>query len=163
MEREDLIKERNKLFEKYRNESAKNGKNGLIAFILACLGSVLLLNMAINNSSIKEQAFYTILFLSLGIVEFHRMNWNRKASKAENAHEFIAIYDKNKKIEKWINFIVIPIFAILFIVWEIYHGSLSSLLVFGIGVPLVYFIMRGPEIERKKEINRLRELTQETA
>lgn len=164
MEQEGLIKERDKLFEKYRNESAKNGKNGLIAFILVCLAfSVILINGAISHSSIKEQTLYTILFIGVFVEGFHRMNWNRKAGKAENAHEFIAIYDKNKRIEKIINFIVLSIFAILLIAWVIYKGSLSSLLILIIGVPLVFFIMRGEEDNRKNEINRLRELTHEIA
>ena len=163
MEREDLINEKNELFKKLKSESAKQAKTDLIGLTIVCLLiAVHIIYGAINHSDIMVQAFFTFLFFCGFIEIVHKLNWRGKVVKADNAQDFLTIYAKNKIITNWIDIILISIFMILFFVKELTRGSLAELLIIIIGVPLLYFITRGLSDNPKNDINRLRELTQQT-
>ena len=103
MEHNEKTNEIDRLFERVRSEFTKRAKAKTVIFFLfiLILASYVIM-LAVQHADMMEQLIYSLMFcLSVAMGSCY-MTWFNKLTKADNAQDFLAIYDKNKKMEKWL-------------------------------------------------------------
>lgn len=166
MEHEKLNIGKDELFESIKNEFAKQTKLRTIVFCIFCLLLGIyfctLIIGAIQNAGIKEQVFFAVMFplcIILGVIYKNR---NSKMANADSAQELLAVYDKHKKIDKWmVAYDVVLLLAIIITV--IFNGintsnGISFMLVFMLVIPTIFVL----SLKQTSKIEQLRELVKET-
>ena len=157
MEQEILNIGKDELFESIKSDFAKQAKPKSILFCFFCLiiGSKLLYE-TFHHAAIVYQLTISVFFFLLVLIGAAWINWYHKIAKTDNAQEFLTVYDKKKIIE-----IVSIVFGLLALVGIVI--SIKSELSFEL--PLVITLISLAVLThavKKKEINRLRELVQNT-
>ena len=157
MEQEILNIGKDELFESIRSDFAKQAKLKSILFCPFCLilGGKLLYD-TFHHAAIVYQLTISVFFFLLVLIGAAWINWYHKIAKTDNAQEFLTVYDKKKIIE--IVSIVVGLLALVGIVI-----SITSELSFDppLIITLISIAVLIPTV-KKKEINRLRELVQNT-
>lgn len=161
MEQEKLNIGKDELFESIKSAFAKQAKLGTIGFCIFCLllglYFVTIIIGAIQDVGIKELVFFVVMLplcIILGIIYKNR---NSKMANADSIQDLLAVYDKHKKIDKWlIAYSVVLLIAIFITVRD---TSVSSFFfVIMLLVPTIFV----PSIEQSNKIKRLRELVQQS-
>lgn len=112
--------EKKALFEDLKVKLAKQGKKNNIMFLLWCLIlAVGLVKITISHYDLVGQLLYTVLFVVSVVSSIHSSHWYGKMTKTATAQELLSIFDKNRKIEKWKVFIIVPISIILSLIYLI--------------------------------------------
>ncbi len=161
MEPQELINERNELFESIKSDFAKQAKLRTIGFCIFCLllgffFFCLIIGMT-HDVSIKEQVFFVVMLplcIILGVIYKNR---NSKMANADSAQDLLAVYDKHKKIDMClIAYGVAILLAILITIRD--SSSISILFVIMLIVATIYV----PSLKQTNKINQLRELMQQS-
>ena len=118
MEQEAINNEKKALFEDLKVKLAKQGKKMNIMFLVWCLLlSAQLVMMAIRHYDLVGQVLYTVLVVAVVLSGIHSSYWYGKMTKAATVQEMLSIFDKNRKIEKWKVYMIIPIAIILSLIY----------------------------------------------
>ncbi len=162
MEPQELTVEKNKLFESLMWWYSRLSKISTILFVVFCLlAGLCIFSAVIGYMDWTASIVGCIIFLAAGsryIFLYHKL------AKANDAQEFLTIYDKKRKIDKW-TAITCALFIIAFIIWLVISKVDIGLVIFGGGLLFFsFFVMFGddPLTTTKKDINRLRELVQQS-
>ena len=158
MESQELTNERNKLFENYKSYFSRHAKTSTITFVIFCvLAGLCIFGAVTGYMDWLPCIACCIVFLGVGS---HGIIWYPKLAKADDAQELLTIYDKKRKIEKWITLIQ-ALFIIAFIIMLVIFKVNISTVIFGGGLLFLMFILSfwNPEM---KGIDRLRELVQKS-
>lgn len=159
MEPQELINERNELFESLKIWFSKSAKVRSIAFVIFCL----LTGLCIFSAIIGHIDWFIgivccIIFLVAGI---HDMIWYPKLAKANDAQEFLTIYDKKRKIEKWTT-LICTLLIIAFIIVPVVISKVDIKIFLLPGALLCLVLAELWDDPRKRDIERLRELVQQS-
>ena len=93
------------------------------------------------------------------------MIWLNKITKAGNAQEFLTLYDKNRKVYKWMIIISIIFLIVIFTIVCISSNDnmMDTLIWFNVLLFLSLILRpRQDPYKYKKDIERLRELVQQS-
>ena len=161
MESQELTIEKNKLFESLMWWYSRLSKVSTKLFVVLCLlAGLCIFSAVIGYMDWTASIVVCIILLaagSRGIFLYHKL------AKANNAQEFITIYDNKRKIDKW-TAITCALFIIAFIIWLVISKvDITSVIFNGGMLFLCLFVVfgDGPWTTRK-DINRLRELVQQS-
>ena len=160
MESQELTVEKNKLFESLTWWYSRRAKVSTITFVVFCLlAGLCIFSAVIGYMDWPPSIVGCILFLAVGC---HDIIWYHKLAKANNAQELLTIYDKKRKIDKW-TAITCALFIISFIIWLVISKVDISAVILNGGVLFILFVVFGDgPWTTKKDINRLRELVQQS-
>lgn len=169
MEREELINEKNELFEKLRDKFEDQAMSNKICVRITCALIVFLLFIEVydiiggNPVDIKEEIYYLVLFGGPMVIGFFSMFMTQKIAKTENAEEFLVSYKKYNHTSCWI---IAIFFTLLGIAGSYKHdfsrdSVVSNLIILAVIFVISFIIYYFFNLERK-DIKRLRELVQET-
>ena len=159
MESQELINERNALFEGFKSYFSRKAKRNIIAFIIFCLLAGLFIYSAVIGD--MNRLLCIVISIILLVMGSHAMIWHPKLAKADDAQEFLTIYDKYRKIGNWINLTcVIFIFAI-FIIDQVISKDIKRIILYSAFL-VIWLISRPWQDPYKTDINRLRELVQQS-
>ena len=156
MEPQELINERNELFESIKRWFSKEVKPRSILFCFFCLIlGCMLLYETFHHAVIIDQLIFSIMYVLCVIIGIICITWYNKISKADNALDLLAIYEKNKKIETCITVysLLVVILAIVSIIRTLSLGSLLGIMLIS---PAIFI----PTKKQKDEIEQLRKLVQ---
>ena len=159
MESHELTVEKNELFESLMRWYSSRSKVSTITFVVCCL----LAGLCIFSAVIGYMDWIIgiagcIILLAAGC---HDIIWYHKLAKANDAQEFLTIYDKKRKIDNWTT-LICALLLIAFIIWLVIGKVDISKVIFCGGLLfLSLFEVLGDE-PKKKDINRLRELVQQS-
>ena len=161
MEQEELINEKNELFESFKREFSKRARISPIEFVIICLFVGLFIYSAVRgNMNWLSCTIGSILLLGAGCYD---LIWLNKITKAGNAQEFLTLHDKNRKVYKWMLIISLILLIVIFTIEFISDKDMGSLIWFG--ALLVLSIILRPwqdPYKDKKDIERLRKLVQQS-
>jgi len=170
MDQEELIKERDELFEGIKTVFKERAKNFMIgSSVLIILAGLSIYITVYGNMSPILCALMCACILAL-ISSF--MFWINKIIKANNAQDFLTIYDKPKQMMKWMNIVLFSLLAIASLIELISKKDISDLLMIaGIALATSLFsklgstanMTREKQEDFKNDIQRLRELVQLTS
>ena len=157
MEPQELINERDRLFENYKSYFSRQAKTSTITFVIFCvLAGLCIFSAVIGYMDWLPCIACCIVFLVAGS---HGIIWYPKLAKADDAQELLTIYDKKRKIEKWTQALFIIAFIIMLVIFKV---NISTV-IFGGGLLLVLLLplsfLKDPEM---KGIEWLRELVQKS-
>ena len=157
MEPQELINERDRLFENYKSYFSRQAKTSTITFVIFCvLAGLCVFSAVIGYMDWLPCIACCIVFLVAGS---HGIIWYPKLAKADDAQELLTIYDKKRKIEKWTQALFIIAFIIMLVIFKV---NISTV-IFGGGLLLVLLLplsfLKDPEM---KGIEWLRELVQKS-
>ncbi len=159
MEPQGLTVEKNELFESLMRWYSSRSKVSTITFVVCCLlAGLCIFSAVIGYMDWTIGIAGCIILLAAGC---HDIIWYHKLAKANDAQEFLTIYDKKRKIDNWTTLIcALPLIA--FIIWLVIGKVDISKVIFCGGLLLLsLFEVLGDE-PKKKDINRLRELVQQS-
>ena len=159
MESQELTNEKNELFESLKRWFSKRAKVSTITFVIFCvLAGLCIFSAVIGYLDWIPCIACCIIFLLAGS---HDMIWYPKLAKADDAQEFLTIYDKKRKTEKWIT-LTQALFIIAFIIiLVIFKVDISTVIFWG-GLLVLLFILSFWKYPYMRYIDRLRELVQQS-
>ena len=160
MEPQELTNEKNELFESFKSFASRRAKQSTITFVIFCvLAGLCLFSAVIGYMNWITCIVCCIVFLIAGS---YGIFWYPKLAKADDAQEFLTIYDKKRKIEKWKTLtqsLLIIAFIIILVIFKVDTETIifwGGILVAGM-LPIIFW--KYPYI---KDIDRLRELVQQS-
>lgn len=140
MEQEAKNNEKKALFEDLKVKLTKQGKKNNMMFLLWCLILAAgLVAITISHYDLVGQLLYTVLFAVLVVSTIHSSHWYGKMTKAATVQEMLSIFDKNRKIEKWKVYIIVPISVILALIYLFKGIEFLPVSMLFIGVAANYF------------------------
>ena len=113
MEQEELIQERDVLFESLKSGFSELFRKNRILFVTFCLIIGILVFGAIDGSIYWLGCLACCIFILIPVC--HNMISFNKLAKAENAQDFLSMLDEYRKISKWMNIAYIPLGLIVII------------------------------------------------
>ena len=159
MESQELINERNALFEGFKSYFSRKAKRNIIAFVIFCLLAGLFIYSAVIGD--MNRLLCIVISIILLVMGSHDMIWHPKLAKADNAQEFLTIYDKYRKIRNWINLTCILFIFAIFIIEQVISQDIKRIILYGAFL-VIWIISRPWQDPYKTDINRLRELVQQS-
>ena len=159
MEQEELINEKNELFEGFKSEFSKQAKRSKIGIVFICLFVGLFIASAVSGHI--NWLPCTIICILLFGAGCHSMIWHNKIAKADDAQEFLTIYDKNRKIEKWKTIICLLLFIAIITMDFIGNKDIDRVIWYG-ALLVIILITRPWQDPYKIDIDRLRKLVQQS-
>ena len=167
MEREELINEKNRLFNRLRNEMSEQANKSEILFWIFCVSSVLYLIFVVSDYfaepfDIRDTIYFITVFVTTSVLLFYNTTLNKKVAKTDNAQDFLAVYNKYNKVRNWL---FIAFFTTLLVTKAVWIGfSKDDLINNVLLVGIITLLFLGVFFSRqRKDIKRLRELVQETS
>ena len=159
MESHELTVEKNELFESLMRWYSSRSKVSTITFVVCCLlAGLCIFSAVIGHIDWIIGIAGCIILLAAGC---HDIIWYHKLAKANDAQEFLTIYDKKRKIDNWTT-LICALLIIAFIIWLVIGKvDISKVILCGGLLFLSLFEVLGDE-PKKKDINRLRELVQQS-
>ena len=166
MEQEELIKERDELFESIKSDLKEWAKIGFVLFIIFIIlfGIAILSAVYGTMSPILSAVMCTCILVLLSYFTY----CFNKNIKTNNAQDFLTFYDKQKPMMKWMSIILFSLLLIAILIELISKKDTFGLFMFA-GMALVsYFFSyightRDKQEDFKNDIKRLRELVQQTS
>ena len=99
MESHELTVEKNELFESLMRWYSSRSKVSTITFVVCCLlAGLCIFSAVIGHIDWLIGIAGCIILLAAGC---HDIIWYHKLAKANDAQEFLTIYDKKRKIDNW--------------------------------------------------------------
>ena len=159
MEPQGLTVEKNELFESLMRWYSSRSKVSTITFVVCCLlAGLCIFSAVIGHIDWLIGIAGCIILLAAGC---HDIIWYHKLAKANDAQEFLTIYDKKRKIDNWTT-LICALLLIAFIIELVISKVSIAMVIFCGGLLLLsLFEVLGDE-PKKKDINRLRELVQQS-
>jgi len=159
METQELINERNELFESFKSEFSKQWRKSLIISILICLLIGLIIYSAVSGD--MNWLTCTIVCVCLLIALCHDLLRIHKLTNADSAQDFVTLYDKHRKIHKWLFLIILPLAIFVIYTDPFIHNKIDNIIWLA-ALLLISFIANPPFHDPyKNSIDRLRELVQQ--
>lgn len=169
MELEELIKERDELFEDIKTVLKERAKEFMIvSFVFIILAGLSIYITVDGNMSPLLCALMCACILAL---ISSNMFWINKNIKANNAQDFLTFYDKPKQMMKWMNIVLFSLLTIAILIEFIGKKDISGLfMIAGMALATSLFSYLGSaangtrekQEDFKNNIQRLRELVQLT-
>jgi len=170
MEQEELIKERDELFEDIKTDIKERAKKFMIvSFVFIILAGLSIYSTVYGNMSPLLCALMCACILAL---ISSNMFWINKIIKANNAQDFLTFYDKQKPMMKWMSIILSSLLTIAILIELIGKKDISGLfMIAGMAIATTLFSRLGSianwtrekQEDFKNDIQRLRELVQLTS
>lgn len=170
MEQEELIKERDKLFQDIKTDIKERAKKFMIvSFVFIILAGLSIYSTVYGNMSPLICAIMCTCILVLLSSFMYCLNKNVKAN---NAQDFLTFYDKQKPMMKWMTIILSSLLAIAILIELISKKDISDLfMIAGMAIVTTLFSYLGStangtrekQEDFKNNIQRLRELVQQTS
>ena len=158
MEPQELTNEKNELFESFKRWASRQTKGSTISFVIFCLlAGLFLFSAATGYMNWLPCIVCCIIFLVVGS---HGMIWYHKLAKANDAQEFLTIYDKNRKIGNWIT--LTSILLLLIPVIQLIKSNGIEIGILFAAVLVLCLVARFWKYPYMKSIDRLRELVQQS-
>ena len=161
MEQEELINEKNRLFERLKSEQiqtpAKKWIGGLLFFGLA---TIFLLVVLFTEGPTINLLGSIVLYFACIVAAVHNIIKQKKISKTDNPQDFLTVYDQSMKVDKWVK-IVLVILLVIYAVFEFLQGH-TFLVICALGICVAFYLFRIASKQRKADIERLRELVRQS-
>lgn len=169
MEQEELIKERDKLFQDIKTDIKERAKKfKIVSFVFIILAGLSIYSTVYGNMS---PLICTIMCTCILVLLSYFMYCLNKNVKANNAQDFLTFYDKQKPMMKWMTIILSSLLAIAILIELISKKDISDLfMIAGMAIVTSFFSYLGSiangtrekQEDFKNNIQRLRELVQQT-
>ncbi len=158
MEPQEIINERNGLFEGFKSYFSRQAKRSTISLVIFCvLAGLCIFSAIIGYMDWLPCIVVSIVLLVVGCPD---MIGCHKLAKADDAQEFLTIYDKYRKFRKWISLTcVLFLFAIF--IEQAMNKDMKRIFFYG-ALLVLWLISRPWQDPYKKDIDRLRELAQQS-
>ncbi len=169
MELEELIKERDELFEGIKNNIKGQAKKFMMGFVVF----ILLAGISIHSTIYGNMSpiLCTIICVCILVLLSYFMYYFNKNIKANNALDFLTFYDKQEPMMKWISIILFSLLTIAIIIHLIdKKDTFGFFVIVGMALATTFFSYLGStahgtrekQEDLKNDIQRLRELVQQT-
>ena len=169
MEQEELIKERDKLFQDIKTDIKERAKKfKIVSFVFIILAGLSIYSTVHGNMS---PLLCTLMCTCILVLLSYFMYCLNKNVKANNAQDFLTFYDKQKPMMKWMGIILSSLLAIAILIELISKKDISDLFMLaGMAIATTLFSHLGSiangtrekQEDFKNNIQRLRELVQLT-
>jgi hypothetical protein len=152
--------DRDNLFTSIKRDIAAETKFNKMFFILLGLFLVgFLCYYAIFSHAGTSDILHLVgLFVAIAAFSSYSILWCNKYSRARNAQELLALYDKWERNEKWSFLLIIVFVLILWFILEHVVGYFSILGLLALLIIVCYNFK--PILSKKSDIEQLRELVQ---
>ena len=169
MEQEELIKERDKLFQDIKTDIKGQAEKFMIGFIVF----IILFGVAIYSTVYGNMSplLCTVMCTCILVLLSYFMYCLNKNVKANNAQDFLTFYDKQKPMMKWMGIILSSLLTIAILIEFIGKKDISGLFMIAgmaLATSLFSYLVSAANGTREKQedfknnIQRLRELVQLT-